>query len=183
MEIKKYQRPQITVKCDNPDCGRIFAKDGSEVRRNIKRGSKNFCQTSCANKINKNGLNSGNVSNFNGKTKADKYTGIREHFRKIKYRSEEKNKTVKLTLDDLLDQWNKQMGVCIYTGVQMIHPSQNKNKNKSFIYMASLDRIDSNLGYEVNNIQFISVAANLAKNKMTHDEMINFCKIVSEKWK
>jgi len=33
-------------------------------------------------------------------------------------------------------------------------------------------------GYEIDNIQFVSTAANWAKNKMTHIQMIEFCDII-----
>jgi myo-inositol catabolism protein IolC len=48
--------------------------------------------------------------------------------------------------------------------------------------MASLDRVDSTKGYIVGNIQFISAAANMAKNNMTHEQMIEFCKIIADNW-
>lgn len=178
-EKKKYQRPQITVKCDNPDCGRIFNKDGSEVRRNAKRGSGNYCQQSCSSKISVKKLlaskNCGKGKNI-GYVKTDKYTGLREHYRRAKYR----NQTFDITLDDLLEQWTKQNGLCPYSGIKLIHPI--RIKDESLIFMASLDRIDSNLGYIKGNIQFISAAANLAKNNMTHEQMIDFCKLIASYW-
>lgn len=176
-EIKKYQRPQIQVICSNPKCNKSFMKDGSEVRRNKKRGVNNYCSISCSSIINHKQLHSGNVKYLEGSTKADKYTGLREHLRRAKYRTREFN----ITLDDLLNQWDKQNGICPYTGIKLIHPI--RIKDEGLIYMASLDRIDSTKGYIVDNIQFISAAANLAKNNMTHEQMIEFCKLISIKWK
>jgi hypothetical protein len=182
-ENKKYQRPQITVKCDNPDCGRIFKKDGSEVRRNAKRGSKNYCQKSCSSKANvKNLLDSdkhGEGKNI-GYVKIDKYTGLREHLRRVKNRAKDNGKFYDITLDDLLDQWIKQKGICVYTGIELTHPK--KGNEKSLIYTASLDRIDSSIGYVKGNIQFISAAANMAKNNMTHEQMVEFCKLICKNW-
>jgi hypothetical protein len=48
------------------------------------------------------------------------------------------------------------------------------------MYKASLDRIDSSLGYIIGNIQFISATANLGS--MTHVEMIMFCKLIRDNW-
>jgi hypothetical protein len=48
--------------------------------------------------------------------------------------------------------------------------------------LASLDRIDSSKGYIKGNIQFVSVIANYAKNEMTHDEMLYFCKATAKFW-
>jgi hypothetical protein len=175
-EIKKYKRPQLEVICGNPECNVKFMKDGSEVRRTEKRGKINYCSLSCSGKMNHTYLQSGGVHKINGKTKSDKYTGLREHLRRLKYRNQEVN----VTLDDLLEQWEKQNGECIYTGVSLIHPL--RIKDESLMYMASLDRIDSSIGYLVGNIQFISAAANMAKNKMTHQQMIEFCLLIKNRW-
>jgi hypothetical protein len=176
-EIKKYKRPQLEVVCGNPDCGKSFLKDGSEVRRAERRGADNYCSMSCSGKVNHKQLHSGNSTYLKGVSKADKYTGLREHLRRAKYRNQEVN----ITLDDLLEQWTKQDGVCPYTGAKLIHPI--RITDEGLIYMASLDRIDSNIGYMRGNIQFISAAANMAKNKMSHEQMIQFCKLISENWK
>lgn len=177
MEIEvKYKRPQIEVVCCNPKCGKSFMKDGSEVRRNKKRKSDNYCSLSCSSIVNHKQLDSGNAEYLKGVTKADKYTGLREHLRRAKYRTREFN----ITIDDLFEQWTKQDGMCPYTGVKLIHPI--RMKDEGLIYMASLDRIDSNIGYMKGNVQFISAAANMAKNSMTHEQMIEFCKLISKKW-
>lgn len=172
-EVKKYKRPQIQTVCGNPKCSKEFMKDGSEVRRNKKRGVDNYCSLSCSSIVNHKQLKSGDIENLKGRTKADKYTGLREHLRRVKYRTREVN----ISLDDLLNQWNKQEGICTYTGVKLIHPI--RIVDESLIYLASLDRIDSNFGYVKNNIQFISAAANMAKNKMTHKEMLEFCNVIA----
>jgi hypothetical protein len=179
MEIIKHKKYQTEVKCNNTTCNKVFMKDNSEIKRNKKRGSGNYCSLSCSSKISvKKLLDSGeHLNNLKiGHDKSDKYTGLREHLRRAKYRTREVN----ITLDDLLEQWNKQDGVCPYTGVNLIHPI--RIKDESLIHMASLDRIDSNLGYINGNIQFISAAANMAKNNMTHEQMVEFCKVIANKW-
>jgi hypothetical protein len=173
-EKTKYQRPQEDVKCDC--CGNTFKKDGSEIRRNNKLGKGHYCSLTC--------VRTGRVTNPSGNPKVlisnnrkDKYTGLREHFRRLKLRDKEVN----ITLDDLLEVWEKQNGVCPYTGLSLIHPKNAKNH--SMLYKASLDRIDSSLGYIKGNIQFISATANFAKGNMSHSEMIDFCKVIADKWK
>jgi hypothetical protein len=42
----------------------------------------------------------------------------------------------------------------------------------------SLDRIDSNKGYIKDNIQFLSLIAQFAKNKFEEKDVIEFCKSV-----
>tara|TARA_R110001599_G_scaffold14738_1_gene63440 strand:+ start:787 stop:1329 length:543 start_codon:yes stop_codon:yes gene_type:complete len=180
MEVKKkYQRPQLEVTCGNPECCKTFKKDGSEVRRNKKLGRRNYCSLKCSGKVNSTHLDKkGCVENFKGKTgKRDEFTGLREHFHRVKKR----DKVYDITLDDLLVQWNEQDGICPYTGIKLIHP---KDAGSEILYnKASLDRIDSSKGYIKCNIQFISASANLAKSTMTDEEMINFCKLISEHWR
>ena len=173
-EKTKYHRPQEEVKCYC--CGNIFKKDASEIRRNNKLGKEHYCSLSC--------VRTGRVSNVTGNPKVlksdnrkDKYTGLREYLSRVKTR----NKEVNITLDDLLATWEKQKGVCPYTGIKLLHPKDAKNHN--IMYKASLDRIDSTFGYVKGNIQFISAAANLAKWSMTHDEMVTLCKIIANNWK
>ena len=93
VDIKKYKRPQENVICGNPKCNKTFMKDGSEVRRNKKRGADNYCSQSCSSIINHKQLKSGseNSKYLIGVTKADKYTGLREHLRRAKYRTREVN--------------------------------------------------------------------------------------------
>jgi hypothetical protein len=86
-----------------------------------------------------------------------------------------------VSLDDLLNLWNKQGGICTYTGVNLIHKETSKEKIP-FFKIASLDRIDSSVGYANGNVQFVSAMANLAKHELSHKEMVEFCKTVSGFW-
>jgi len=47
---------------------------------------------------------------------------------------------------------------------------------------ASLDRIDSNIGYIKGNIQWVSQCINYMKNTMTHEETIKICKLITDFW-
>lgn len=172
-EKNKYQRPQLNVKCNV--CNVSFLKDGSEVRRNEKLAKKHYCSLSCVSTgrvSNKNG----NLLSLNASNRKDKYTGLREHLARAKKR----NKEINIDLDDLLEIWESQKGICPYTGLTLIHPKNAKNH--IMLYKASLDRIDSSLGYIKGNIQFISATANLAKGSMTHEEMVTFCRIIAKNW-
>lgn len=64
---------------------------------------------------------------------------------------------VEITLDDLQIQWDKQKGICALSGLS-IGIGMN----------ASVDRINSSLGYTVDNIQFVDKRIN--KMKMDIDE-------------
>jgi hypothetical protein len=174
--LYNMKRKQIEVTCSNPNCGKQFLKDKSEIDRNLKIGRKNYCSRSCVGKVHSEhllnyvDLYKDNLINFSD-NKRDKYTGFRRYMAKAKSRDKECN----ITLDDLLEQWVKQNGICIYSGVKLNHPQ----KKGSSITTASLDRIDSKKGYIKDNIQFISIACNYAKNNMTHEDMLTFCKLIS----
>jgi hypothetical protein len=64
-----------------------------------------------------------------------------------------------LTIEELLKLYEKQKGKCSISGVKM---SLLNNSN----YIVSIDRIDSNKGYTINNIQLVTKIVNQAKNNL-----------------
>lgn len=84
-----------------------------------------------------------------------------------------------LTLQDLKDQWDKQNGICPYTGWQMkTAKCQTKEKIKKTPDRASLDRIDSKKGYIKGNIQFVSLISQYAKNDWNGEVIFEFANAV-----
>lgn len=169
--MKNYKRKQEIVKCNY--CNKEFTKDSSEVKRNQNLGRRNFCSRSCSSKTNEVfKLLPRDGKHLNPFNRVDKFTGFREHLRRIKYRSKE----VDLSLEDMLEVWNKQNGICIYSKVKL-EKCNNRNVNNP-IYSISLDRIDSSKGYIKDNIQFISIAMNHMKNNMTHEQTLELVEIL-----
>lgn len=171
---KKVRKKELTI-CSNTSCGVEFLKDKSELARNKKIGRKNYCSLKCSGINNHSHLNKYVEENVKyilpfTKGRRDEFTGLREHFRRIKKRHHELN----VDLNDLLKQWEIQSGICIYSGVKLVHPNERGDN----INTASLDRIDSNLGYVKGNIQFISMVCNHAKNNMSHDDMLRFIDLI-----
>lgn len=173
------KRKQELVVCSNSDCNKEFLKDLSEIKRNLKIGRKNYCSLKCSGHANNDHLKKyvkENIKYLDGyaNNRRDKYSNMREHFRRLKKRKHEYN----ITLEDLLIQWEKQDGKCVYSGIDLVHPGESgTNLNR-----ASLDRIDSNLGYVKGNIQFVSIICNQAKNNLTHQQMLDFLSIIGEKY-
>ena len=173
------KRKQEKVICSNIHCSKEFLKDSSAVKRNKKKGRKNNCYLTCSGNSNNKHLkewinseeNKQHLNNIKN-NRRDEYTGFREHYRRIKKRGSEYD----ITLDDLLNQWKKQKGLCVYSGLKLTHPIDGGDN----LTKASLDRIDSNKGYVKDNIQFISIACNHAKNNMSHEEMIMFCENITK---
>lgn len=165
------------IKCDN--CGIEFQRNSREIKRSLKQKRKQYCSRNCSGKSNHSQLDKFkgkfNLAKY-AKNKSDKYSGFREHLRRIKNRDKE----CMIGLDYLLEIWELQKGICPYTGVELKNPSYSKKNCK--ITTASLDRIDSSKGYIKENIQFTSIAINTMKNNMSNEETINLCKIIADKW-
>ena len=172
-KMEKQKRSMDTVICNN--CGKLFEKAIVEINRTEIKGRKHYCSLTCLGKANtKNlGVNRGNVANFKGKTHRDQYTGFREFLRRAKKRKNLGN----LTLDDLFKQWKKQNGICPYTGIELKLPIARK-KHLRF-ETASLDRIDSNKGYCINNVQWVHKTINVIKNNLDETYFIQLCRDIA----
>lgn len=175
----KKHRKTITTICKT--CGESFEKIKTEFDRTELKSGNHYCSRSCCGKDNINhniGEKFGRNNNPNLPNNRDEYTGFRDFIRRAKYRDNLGN----LTLDDLKTQWEKQKGICPYTGIKLILPSYSKNKKHSIHELASLDRTDSNKSYEKGNVVFVSTPINYMKNSMTEEETIAFCKKIAYFW-
>lgn len=164
------------VTCEN--CGITFKKVKKEITRSLKLGRKQYCSLSCSKKTKDNLEHwekvrlKDNISSLNPFNRKDEYTIFRPHLR----RANQRNKFCDLTLEQLKEVWDKQQGICIYSKVKLI--SSNYNERNNPIYTMSLDRINSEIGYTKNNIQFVSVAMNHLKHSMTHEQMLEILNIL-----
>jgi hypothetical protein len=157
-------------KCICANCGVEFEKSNSEINRNKKLSRPNFCSRSCVGVNNtKNLLNVVNRYNIakHSDNRKSNHVKFNYHFRNIKKR----NQIVDVTIIDLINQWDVQNGICPFSGVKLELSSYSKIK-KNPIYSASLDRIDSSLGYVKNNIRWVSRVINWMKNDMS-DKQVN----------
>ena len=174
MSKNKSKRKMGECTCDN--CGITFEKPSTEITRNNKLGRKNFCSRTCVGKNNTKNFgdrkNSYNISQHSGHSR-DGYTGLRALLRRIK----NKYHNYDVDLDYLKEVWDNQ-NTCIYSGVKLQLPKWKGINNP--LYTASIDRIDSEKGYVKGNIQFISITSNHSKNSMSHEQMLEFCKLIVE---
>ena len=88
-----------------------------------------------------------------------------------KYRATDKNISFNIDSDILEKLWNKQKGCCFYSGIPM-------EKIKTGIYAVSLDRINSDLGYEENNIVLCTNIINTMKNNLSTNQFYNIIEII-----
>jgi hypothetical protein len=90
-----------------------------------------------------------------------------------------KNRDIIFDLD-IKDAWKKfldQDRKCALSGRLLLFNKQYLNQRAKIPEWqnASLDRIDSNKGYTLNNIQWVDVSINYMKNDMKEKDFIQFC--------
>lgn len=76
------------------------------------------------------------------------------------------------------DLFLKQERKCAISGVILKFPKTGSDKTGT----ASLDRIDSGIGYIEGNVQWVHKDINIMKNKFNQDYFIYMCKIIANKF-
>ncbi len=76
-----------------------------------------------------------------------------------------------LTADFLFKIYNQQQGLCAVSGVEMTHLCGQGNVDTNI----SVDRIDSTLGYEEDNIQLVCRRVNMMKMDKDLDDLLGWC--------
>ncbi len=166
----KQKRTQIQITC--PQCQIFYSKDLSEYKRNERLERTSYCSISCRSKANPPQTlpeNRYDIKDHRG-NKRDKFTPYRYILHCTK-NSNRKQSSIKV--EDVKNQWDKQNGLCIYTGLPMFLPEYNTGKTSPF-KTASIDRIDSSLPYTKDNIQIILRAINFLKSSESHEDTVAF---------
>lgn len=108
------------------------------------------------------------------------HRGVRvSWFNKFKSSAELRNIPWSLTLDDVADAMQKQDNRCSLTGWDISFPDWGHSQEAP----ASIDRIDSTLGYTKDNIQLVVRKVNMMKQQYSQEEFIEVCKAVANKVK
>jgi hypothetical protein len=162
-----------TIKCYN--CEKPVVKEKRELTRQRKRGRyKFYCGLSySATKSNLDNPRAGNMDNLISGNRRDEYTQFRFFTTKKKGRI---NRVISIDEAYLTVLWKQQDGKCPFTGWDLLLPDHVEGwKTGNTIKSASLDRIDNAIDYAENNVRFISVMANYARNTFTDEQVIDFC--------
>ncbi len=163
----------IELKCNT--CDKLFKRKDFALEKAKRRNQIHFyCCKGCADK----GKGNKELYKYAG-NKKDNLSPFRWYIRVSSYR----DKQMDLTPEYLKEIFLKQGGKCIYSGVTLSLWDHKIKGGNNKIYTASLDRIDSSVGYIKGNVQFISMAANLFKHTMSHEETIEFCTIIANNFK
>lgn len=78
-----------------------------------------------------------------------------------------------ITMDDLEQMFFTQKGRCALTGIKIHDKKSERCVKKPF--SASLDRIDSRIGYTPENVRLVCQIANNARHSYTDDEFYKMC--------
>ena len=174
----------IKVKCYN--CGNTFERRKSDVDYRKKHGMKIYCGLQCAGKRNSSQLKPYQYQEGHAATNTtpedELLSPFRAFLRRAKLNAKERKKECTISLHDIVEQWDKQKGICPYTGWGMDNPAHDRGNNRGNLTthpkQASLDRINSSKGYIKGNIQFVTLMAQYAKNKFKESELLEFCEAV-----
>lgn len=165
----------IKVKC--AECKNEFEKSISEYKRSEKLGKRHFCCISCCISTRNRELSPEyrkkcyDISKHAG-NRQDDYSPFRIYLNKG--RSSMKSHKCEIDINYLKEIWDKQKGICPYTGIKMILPKTTKEYSIRSLKKASLDRIDSSKEYVNGNVEFVCYAINMAKNSFSREEMKEF---------
>jgi hypothetical protein len=156
-------------------CQTKFLKENRYINRTNKKGKNHFCGISCATRYKLNISHPKLKLNFPPGKVTDIYSPFRRHYLSAKDRCKNSNKEFTITLNDLLNQWVKQNGLCAISGIELFnYKSTNELRHKQS-NQASLDRVDSSKGYTVDNIQWVCLITQYAKNSFPQCEVVEFC--------
>lgn len=100
-----------------------------------------------------------------------------KHMQIIRGGAKYRNISCSITTKEAWEQFEKQGGVCALTGISLEINGDTCGYN-SVNDTASLDRINSKIGYEINNIWWLFRKVNMIKWKVDLDEFIKICKEV-----
>ena len=151
-------------------------------------------QTLDISKFNKDKSNSTGLQTYckecgtqNTKKWASSYDGyLKKLFLDIKHNAKKRAKSleVNITIDDLKELYEAQNGLCALSGIKMTMDTYMVKENQHIINKnnISVDRIDSDKGYDKDNIQLVCAIINRMKSDLPDNDFIDICqKIINHK--
>jgi len=115
------------------------------------------------------------------KTKTARYCGSVPitYVTKVRDRAGKKGIDFNISVEDVDKLFVSQRGLCALSGMEIVFAHYNSDVKQT----ASIDRIDSKLGYVKGNIQIVHKDINVMKNIFTQEYFIELCGLVSRKMK
>lgn len=84
-----------------------------------------------------------------------------------------------VTVDELVELYLKQAGQCALTGWPLEWHSGGNYRGGKNPRVLTMDRIDSQSGYVIGNIQLTCLQANILKAAMSQQDFVDFCRAVA----
>lgn len=164
----------------------VLAKDSEKTKQTKKTHW--YCKCDCGNycSIIYGHLKTGNSKSCGCRratnTRSGKWTGYKHitgsHWNNIKKDAKKRDIKVEITIQEASDLLEKQNFKCALTGETLIMAATHKEYLQG-LRTASLDRIDSNKDYSLDNIRWIHKEINLMKLDYNDEEFIKWCTKVS----
>lgn len=98
---------------------------------------------------------------------------LKRYFKNIIHNAKRRNISVNITPEDILNKLEEQKYKCALSGLDISISDST----------ASLDRIDNNKGYDIDNIQWLHTNVNYMKVDLPQDKFIYLCNKISENMK
>lgn len=99
------------------------------------------------------------------------------YFAHIRGQAKNRKLEFNVTVKELWDLFEKQNKKCNLTGIS-ISLFIDRNGKRT----ASLDRIDNNKGYTIDNIQWIHKDVNYMKRTLSQEQLIKYCNLIADKY-
>jgi hypothetical protein len=87
--------------------------------------------------------------------------------------AEKRGHEFSLTVDDIVECWHRQLGVCAYSG-------RNMTLGAAHLNTVSIERIDSHVGYTPANTVLVCQAINRMKSDFGFEDFYGLCRDVAD---
>ena len=96
---------------------------------------------------------------------------------RAKERADKYNREFDLTLDAVLDMYERQQGKCAISDMKFsAEPAKHGRANP---FRPSIDRIDNTGGYTIGNVQIVLAGVNIARSDFSDEEYFRICRAVA----
>lgn len=168
LKIGQSLRKSTSINHTCPSCSIVFKVKPSR----LARSSYVCCSMECREAYLK--LNPRKRGGYKERTSVEKF--FSEKATRLKMSARRRGKEFSNLIDGefLTNLWNSQGGKCFYSGVCMTFDPKDK------LRLVSVDRVDNRIGYIDGNIVLCSYAFNNFKFNLTHNEILDFVKMMKE---
>lgn len=107
----------------------------------------------------------------------DPYTPLQKYlayfFKHLSRRSKNRGYSCTVTVKDLMELYKNQNGKCAITGMDM---TIDRSPGQWHTYNVSVDRINNDKGYDLNNVQLVCQHINVMRGTLSVEEFLSLCK-------